>query len=276
MRPRERRGDGAEIGERDGLRAEEALQLHLVHVAIALNAHHDGLSVSNIHERLDEAVGGKSEERGNLFDRLRVGSRDFFIRGAVGVGTRRGATFRLLEVRSVAAAVAKRDAVLSCVGKNVELVRHRIAHVAAVSLHGDGLEAAARVNALIRVIHVPVALVSALGIRVEGVGVLHEKFLGAHEPEPRARLVAELPLDLVDRDGKLAIGADERFRKVGEDFLRSLNMFGPIVSQRPVVRQSSAGWRIGETISSAPARSISSRTISMIFLSERIPSGRYA
>ena len=68
-------------------------------------------------------------------------------------------------------------------------------------------------------VHVPVALVRALGVRIEGVGVLHEKFLGAHEPEPRARLVAELPLDLVDRDGQLAIGADKRLRKVGENLL---------------------------------------------------------
>ena len=199
----------AEIGERDGLRAEEALELHLVHIAIALNAHHDRLAVGNINERLDEAVGGKTEERGDLFDSLGVGRRDLFIRGAVGVGTRRGAAFRLLEVRSVAAAVAERDAVFASVGKHVELVRHRIAHVAAVGLHRNGLEAAARVDALVGVVHVPVALVSALGVRVEGVGVLHEEFLGAHEPESRARLVAELPLDLVDRDGKLAIGADE-------------------------------------------------------------------
>ena len=165
--------DGAEIGERDRLRAEEALELHFVHVAIALNAHHDRLAVGNIHERLDETVGGKAEESGDLFNRLRVGRRDFFERRAVGVGTRRGAAFRLLEVRSVAAAIAKRDAVLSRVGKNVELVRHRIAHVAAVSLHGDGLEPAARVDALVGMVHVPVAPVSALGVRVEGVGVLH-------------------------------------------------------------------------------------------------------
>ena len=56
----------------------------------------------------------------------------------------------------------------------------------------------------------------------------------------------------------------------------SLNMFGPIVSQRPVVCHSSAGCMMGNTVSCAPARSISSRTICWIFFNTRIPRGKYA
>ena len=54
----------------------------------------------------------------------------------------------------------------------------------------------------------------------------------------------------------------------------SLNMLAPIVSQRPVVCHSSAGWRIGMSSSCAPARFISSRTIASTLRSARMPRGR--
>ncbi len=56
---------------------------------------------------------------------------------------------------------------------------------------------------------------------------------------------------------------------------RRRNMPGPIDSQRPLCFQSSAGCRIGITISCAPARFISSRTICCTLFSARMPSGRY-
>ena len=101
-----------------------------------------------------------------------------------------------------------------------ELVRHRVAHVAAVGLHGRRLEAAAREDSLVGVVHRPVALVRAGGVHVEGVGVLHDELLRAHEAEARTRLVAELRLDLIDNHRQLAVGADD-----GLDDVRHL-LFG--------------------------------------------------
>ena len=101
----------------------------------------------------------------------------------------------------------------------MELVRHGVAHVAAVGLHGNGPEPAPFIDALVGAVHVPVALVRAFGIDVEGVGVLHQELLRAHEAEARPDLVAELPLDLVDRDRQLAVGADDALDEVGHHLL---------------------------------------------------------
>ncbi len=83
----------------------------------------------------------------------------------------------------------------------------------------SGLEAAAREDALVGVVHVPVAPVRARRVHVERIGVLHQELLRAHEAEARPRLVAVLPLDLVDRQRQLAVGRDDALGDVGEDLL---------------------------------------------------------
>ena len=83
---------------------------------------------------------------------------------------------------------------------------HAVAHISAVGLYGCRLQSAACENALIRLVHRPVALIRAFGIGVEAVRILHDELLRAHQTETRTRLVTELRLDLVDRDGKLTVG----------------------------------------------------------------------
>ncbi len=59
------------------------------------------------------------------------------------------------------------------------------------------------------------ASASAWNSHVEGVGVLHDELLRAHEAEARTRLVAELRLDLVHDHRQLAVGADDGLDDVG-------------------------------------------------------------
>ena len=83
---------------------------------------------------------------------------------------------------------------------------HAVAHISAVGLYGCRLQSAAGEDAFIRLVHRPIALVSTFGIGVEAVCILHDELLRAHQTETRTRLITELRLDLVDRDGELTVG----------------------------------------------------------------------
>ena len=73
---------------------------------------------------------------------------------------------------------------------------------------------------------------------VEAVGVLHQELAQAHEAATRARLVAELALDLIDQLRKLAIGLDDGAREVGDGLLvrhrQHHRMLGAILEPREV------------------------------------------
>ena len=57
--------------------------------------------------------------------------------------------------------------------------------------------------------HLRIIAVARTGlVEVETVGVLHQELAPAHHPEARADLVAELPLDMVERARQLAVALD--------------------------------------------------------------------
>ena len=93
------------------------------------------------------------------------------------------------------------------------------ADVAGVGLHRTRLQAAAGEDPHIGLVHGLVAGVGRVEADVEAVGVLHDEFLGAHQPEARPDLVAELGLYLVEGAGELAVGVDLARGEVGHHLL---------------------------------------------------------
>ena len=73
---------------------------------------------------------------------------------------------------------------------------------------------------------------------MEAVGVLHQELAQPHETTTRARLVAELALDLIDELRKLAIGLGDGAREVGDGLLvrhrQNHRMLGAILEPREV------------------------------------------
>ena len=79
---------------------------------------------------------------------------------------------------------------------------------AVVGLDRTELEAHAREDIRVSVVHLLVGLVHALDVLIEGVEVLHDELAAAHEAETRTALIAELVLDLVEHQRQLLVGAD--------------------------------------------------------------------
>ena len=195
------------------------LELDVVHVAVARHAHHHRPAVHAVDQRLDEGRARHAHELRDFVDRLRVRRGDLLDLAARRVGARRDLARGLLEVGRVAAGVAEGDAVFARIRQHVELVRELAADVARVGFDRIGAEAAARENPLVGFEHRHVARVRRLEGGVERIGVLHQELLRAHEAEARTDLVAELPLDLIDRHGQLTIGVDHVLGEVGHEFL---------------------------------------------------------
>ncbi len=66
--------------------------------------------------------------------------------------------------------------------------------------------------------HAIVGFLQRLLGEMEGVGVLHQEFASAHQPEARADLVTELGLDLVEVDRQLLVAVQLIAGQVGNDF----------------------------------------------------------
>ena len=86
-----------------------------------------------------------------------------------------------------------------------------------VGLHGHRLQTHARERPQIGDEHAVIGLPRAIGVEIEGIGVLHQELAAAHDAEPRAHLVAELPLDVIEVFRQVAIG----LHRIAED-LRDL------------------------------------------------------
>src|SRR2546427_10970295 len=71
-------------------------------------------------------------------------------------------------------------------------MRRGAADQAGVGIHRAEAEPAAGEDGLVRLVHLPVALLCAGFVGVERVGVLHDELAPAHQPEARPDLVPEL------------------------------------------------------------------------------------
>ncbi len=87
-------------------------------------------------------------------------------------------------------------------------MREVAADGAGLGPHRYGLEPHARERAQIGDEHLVVGDACGRLVEIEGIGVLHQELASAHHAEARALLVPELPLDVIENLGKLAIRAD--------------------------------------------------------------------
>lgn len=81
------------------------------------------------------------------------------------------------------------------------------------------LEADAREDPHVRVVHLLVRFLEAFVILIKRVRVLHDELAAAHHAEARTDLVAELRLDLVEVHRHLPVALDLVARDVSDDFL---------------------------------------------------------
>ena len=93
-------------------------------------------------------------------------------------------------------------------GENDELVAEIAADGPGVGAHGNRLQPEPRERAQVGDEHARVGMLRARLVEVEGIGVLHEEFARAHDAEARAHLVAELPLDVIEIERQVLVGAN--------------------------------------------------------------------
>ena len=130
-----------------------------------------------------------------------------------------GESMRDLGVGGVGALWAEEAGVLAVFGEVDKLVGVAAAHGARVGEDGDGGEGAALENAGVGVVHLAIGDVEAVEVGVEGVEVLHGELAEADEAAAGSQFVAELLLDLVDEDGKVAVGVDVALEELDDDLL---------------------------------------------------------
>ena len=85
--------------------------------------------------------------------------------------------------------------------------------------HRDGLEAEPREGAQVGHEHLVVGMPRAGLVEVERIGVLHQEFAAAHQAEARPHLVAELPLDVIEIERQVLVGAHIGAENLGDHLL---------------------------------------------------------
>ena len=85
--------------------------------------------------------------------------------------------------------------------------------------HRNGGEAEPREGAQIGGKHLVIGMARAGLIEVERIGVLHQEFARAHHAEARPHLVAELPLDMIEIEWQILVGAHGGAEDLGDHLL---------------------------------------------------------
>ena len=88
-----------------------------------------------------------------------------------------------------------------------------------VGPHRDRLQPEPREGAQIGDEHLVVGVARAGLVEVEGIGVLHQELARAHDAEARADLVPELPLDVVEVERQVLVGAHVGAEDLGDHLL---------------------------------------------------------
>ncbi len=108
-------------------------------------------------------------------------------------------------------------------------MRPLAANIAGVRFNRTREEAAPFKDARVGIVHRLIGGIRGFERGVETVGVLHDEFLGAHQSETRANLIAEFGLDLIDRAGQLAVGVDFAAHQFGDNlFVRRTECHEPL------------------------------------------------
>ena len=126
---------------------------------------------------------------------------------------------RRLSIRRKSARLAVDELRLAGIGKRHELDRAVAADLARVGGDGKRTQAAALADPGVGGLLLLVALLQGLLGRAERVGILHDELSPTHEPEAGPQLVAELILDLVERDRELPVALELAANEVGEGLL---------------------------------------------------------
>ena len=109
------------------------------------------------------------------------------------------------HVGGVVARPAPHEVVLADRRDGHELVVHVAADLTRLRFDRAERQAATHEDAVVRLVHLAVALAQPVEVGVEGVRVLHQELTAAQQPEARAQLVAVLPVDLVQVDGQVSV-----------------------------------------------------------------------
>ena len=105
------------------------------------------------------------------------------------------------------------------IGQNDEFMAHIAADRAGIRPHRDCLQLHPREGPKIGDEHLVIGATARLGIDIEGIGILHQEFAAAHDPEAGTDLVAEFPLDVVKVLRKLPVALDIGGGNFGDLFL---------------------------------------------------------
>ena len=89
----------------------------------------------------------------------------------------------------------------------------------AIGLGHQRGKAASAVNVAVGLGHGLIALFQALFACVEAVGVLHVELADPDQPRSRSHLIAELGLNLIQNERKVAVALDVGPHHVGDDLL---------------------------------------------------------
>ncbi len=85
--------------------------------------------------------------------------------------------------------------------------------------HRNRFQSHAREGAQVSDEHLVVGMRSSCLIEVERVSILHEEFAAAHQPEARAHLVAEFPLDVIEIERQVLVRLDVSAEDFGDHLL---------------------------------------------------------
>ena len=206
-------GDGPELRlhlvllRRAEVLAEGVLELDLVQPVVPAGEHEDRAALVGDHrERLDQRAWRHAELPRHGLDRGRP-------RGVHGLRRRAGEPLdrlrrraRHLDVGGVAGG-RQRDVVLARGARRHVLVRAQPAHHPDVRLDPVPLEPAAVEDAVVGLDVQVVAVLQAVRVAVERVGVLHDELARPQDARARARLVPLLDLDVVEDQRQVAVGA---------------------------------------------------------------------
>ena len=203
------------------LALQAVAQLDLVHLEIAADEHdHDAVvGFLLIGHGLQKSAHVLVQELRHFLDGLHLGRRDLGERLLL-AGHGLVLAVGVFHVCAVVAVRANHQIVLADGRAQHELVRHLAAHHAAVGLDRDNLRhAAAREDALVRLVAAGIVRFEVFLAGVEGVRVLHREFAHADQTAAGAGLVAELGLNLIDHERILLIALRGAAGKLNGGFL---------------------------------------------------------
>ena len=173
----------------------------------AHESEHEGIVFILEGDRLDCLFERHAQEVGHKLDGLAGGRLGLLQRLRLFLGSVDGKKLRLFHVRRVVARRAAGNFRLTGGSEHRELMRVIAADRTRVRLDGTELQAAAREDVCIGVVHLLVGNVSTRLVLIKGIEILHDELAAAHESEARTNLVAILVLNLVQKERQLLVGA---------------------------------------------------------------------